>query len=127
MKSVVTSSLRRVLGNESLLNVLSAERSRIMGLIRDQVAGEMKAFGVTIEDVRLRRADLPPENTQAILRAMAWLGLDYDEGPAVGGEYGPYLQTLRFERYAEGLEMLKASGNAYACFIRLRITEDFVG
>ena len=56
------------------------------------------------------------ENTQAILRAMAWLGLDYDEGPVVGGEYGPYLQTLRFERYAEGLEMLKASGNAYACF-----------
>lgn len=70
LNSVVTSSLRRVLGNESLLNVLSAERSRIMNLIRDQVAGEMKAFGVTIEDVRLRRADLPPENTQAILNRM---------------------------------------------------------
>jgi len=70
LNSVVTSSLRRVLGNETLLNVLSAERPRIMGLIRDQVAGEMKAFGVTIEDVRLRRADLPPENKEAILARM---------------------------------------------------------
>jgi len=70
LNSVVTSSLRRVLGNESLLNVLSADRGRIMGLIRGQVSDEMKAFGVTIEDVRLRRADLPEENTQAILSRM---------------------------------------------------------
>ena len=70
LNSVVTSSLRRVLGNENLLNVLSAERPRIMNLVRDQVAGEMKAFGVAIEDVRLRRADLPVENTQAILNRM---------------------------------------------------------
>lgn len=70
LNSVVTSSLRRVLGNETLVNVLSVERPRIMGLVRDQVAGEMKAFGVMIEDVRLRRADLPAENTQAILNRM---------------------------------------------------------
>ncbi len=70
LNSVVTSSLRRVLGNETLLNVLSAERPRIMGLIRDQVAGEMKSFGITIEDLRLRRADLPEENTKAILSRM---------------------------------------------------------
>ena len=70
LNSVVTSSLRRVLGNEALLNVLSANRGRIMGLIRDQVSEEMKAFGVDVEDVRIRRADLPPENTQAILSRM---------------------------------------------------------
>lgn len=70
LNSVVTSSLRRVLGNETLLNVLSVERPRIMGLIRDQVAGEMKSFGITIEDLRLRRADLPEENTKAILSRM---------------------------------------------------------
>ena len=67
---MVTSSLRRVLGNETLLNVLSAERTRIMGLIKNQVSAEMRGFGITIEDVRLRRADLPPENTQAILGRM---------------------------------------------------------
>jgi membrane protease subunit HflC len=70
LNSVVTSSLRRVLGNETLLNVLSTERPRIMGLIKQQVSDEMRGFGISIEDVRLRRADLPPENTQAILGRM---------------------------------------------------------
>ena len=70
LNSVVTSAIRRVLGNETLLNVLSAERGRIMGTVRGQVTEEMRAFGVTIEDVRLRRADLPEENTRAILSRM---------------------------------------------------------
>ena len=70
LNSVVSSSLRRVLGNEQLLNVLSSNRSRIMALIRDQVNGEMGGFGVEVADVRIRRADLPVENTQAILQRM---------------------------------------------------------
>ncbi len=70
LNSVVTSSLRRVLGNETLLNVLSNDRTRIMGLIKAQVSDEMKGFGIGIEDVRIRRADLPEENTQAILGRM---------------------------------------------------------
>ena len=70
LNSVVTSSLRRVLGNETLLNVLSNERTRIMGRTKAQVSDEMKGFGIAIEDVRLRRADLPEENTQAILGRM---------------------------------------------------------
>ncbi len=70
LNSVVTSSLRRVLGNESLLDVLSNQRERIMGQIREQVNGEMKGFGVAVQDVRIRRADLPAENTQAILQRM---------------------------------------------------------
>lgn len=70
LNSVVTSALRRVLGNETLLNVLSANRNRIMGLIKTQVSDEMRNFGVDIEDVRIRRADLPEENTQAILARM---------------------------------------------------------
>ena len=71
-------------------------------------------FVLRIEDTDPERST--KENTQAILRAMQWLGLDYDEGPGVGGEYGPYFQTQRFERYAEGLEALKSSGHAYPCF-----------
>jgi membrane protease subunit HflC len=70
LNSVVTSALRRVLGNETLLNVLSADRTRITGLIKAQVSEEMRGFGVEIEDVRIRRADLPEENTQAILNRM---------------------------------------------------------
>ena len=70
LNSVVTGSLRRVLGNNKLLDVLSADRERIMSTIRDQVNTEMQNFGVTIVDVRIRRADLPQENTQAILSRM---------------------------------------------------------
>ena len=70
LNSVVSSALRRVLGNEQLLNVLSSQRGRIMGLIRDEANQEMHNFGVTVEDVRIRRADLPEENTQAVLARM---------------------------------------------------------
>jgi membrane protease subunit HflC len=70
LNSVVSSSLRRVLGNQQLLQVLSADREHIMAMIRQQVNDEMKNFGVTVEDVRIRRADLPAENTQAILTRM---------------------------------------------------------
>jgi len=67
-----------------------------------------------IEDTDPERST--EENTQAIIRAMEFLGLDYDEGPGVGGEFGPYYQTQRFDRYAEGLEQLKSDGHAYPCF-----------
>ncbi|HKM65379.1 MAG TPA: protease modulator HflC [Acidisphaera sp.] len=70
LSSVVQSAMRRVLGNNALLAVLSADRARIMAAIRDQVNAEMKGFGVLVEDVRIRRADLPLENTQAILDRM---------------------------------------------------------
>jgi membrane protease subunit HflC len=70
LNSVVTGSLRRVLGNSKLIDVLSSDRERIMAAIRGQVNTEMQNFGVTIVDVRIRRADLPQENTQAILSRM---------------------------------------------------------
>jgi membrane protease subunit HflC len=70
LNSIVQSSLRRVLGNNTLLDVLSADRTHIMANIRTQVNSEMGNFGVTVEDVRIRRADLPEENTQAILSRM---------------------------------------------------------
>ena len=70
LEPVVTSALRRVLGNESLPAVLSTDRMHIMELIRNQVNTEMRGFGVSIEDVRIRRADLPQGNTQAILSRM---------------------------------------------------------
>lgn len=71
-------------------------------------------FVLRIEDTDPERST--QENTDAIIRAMEFLGLDYDEGPVVGGAYGPYFQTQRFDRYAEGLAELKASGHAYPCF-----------
>jgi membrane protease subunit HflC len=68
--SIVTSAIRRVLAAESLLAVLSSDRPRIMGEIRRQVHEEARRFGIEVADVRIRRADLPDENTQAILARM---------------------------------------------------------
>jgi membrane protease subunit HflC len=70
LNSIVSAALRRVLANNKLLDVLSARREQIMATIRDQVNVEMKGFGVSIDDVRIRRADLPEENTKAILARM---------------------------------------------------------
>ncbi len=71
-------------------------------------------FILRIEDTDPERST--EENTQIILRAMRWLGLDWDEGPEVGGASGPYFQTERASTYAAALEELKAKGAAYPCF-----------
>lgn len=71
-------------------------------------------FILRIEDTDPERST--EENTQIILRALRWLGLDWDEGPEIGGPVGPYLQSGRSATYAEALEELKASGAAYPCF-----------
>lgn len=70
LSSILASSFRRVLGNETLPNVLSTARNRIMTTIKGEVNDEMKSFGVTIQDVRIRRADLPQENVEAVLQRM---------------------------------------------------------
>jgi membrane protease subunit HflC len=70
LREIVNNSLRRVLGNVMLPTVLSAEREKIMHEIETQVASVAKDLGVTIVDVRIRRADLPPETSQAIFRRM---------------------------------------------------------
>ena len=56
------------------------------------------------------------ENTQIILRAMRWLGLDWDEGPEVGGDFGPYAQTERLDLYKQAAQRLWDEGKAYPCF-----------
>ncbi len=67
---IVSSTLRNVLGSETLLAVLSADRTRIMSEIEARVNAEAQSFGIEVMDVRIRRADLPEENTQAILQRM---------------------------------------------------------
>ncbi len=56
------------------------------------------------------------ENTDIILRAMRWLGLDWDEGPEVGGDFGPYAQTDRLDLYKAAAQKLWDEGKAYPCF-----------
>ncbi|GAB4134304.1 MAG: glutamate--tRNA ligase [Thermogutta sp.] len=56
------------------------------------------------------------EALQPILDGLRWLGIDWDEGPEVGGPVGPYYQSQRHEIYAAAVEKLLASGNAYKDF-----------
>jgi membrane protease subunit HflC len=70
LSAMVNGSLRRVLGNVTLSALLSHERSAIMRQIRDEVTIQGKSFGIDVVDVRIRRADLPEENSQAIFARM---------------------------------------------------------
>ncbi len=70
-------------------------------------------FVVRIEDTDKKREVLGSE--ELILDTLRWLGLDWDEGPDIGGEYGPYRQSERLELYTSIVEQLLASGDAYHC------------
>ena len=71
-------------------------------------------FVLRIEDTDPERST--EENTQIILRALRWMGLDWDEGPEVGGPCGPYFQTQRTDTYEAALQKLIDAGAAYPCF-----------
>ncbi len=71
-------------------------------------------FILRIDDTDPERST--KENTEAILDAMRWLGIDWDEGAEVGGAFGPYFQTERFDIYRAALDKMKADGTVYPCF-----------
>lgn len=71
-------------------------------------------FVLRIEDTDQKR--LVPGSREAIIEALDWYGLTPDEGPVQGGQYGPYEQSQRLERYKSAAEQLVASGHAYYCF-----------
>lgn len=71
-------------------------------------------FVFRIEDTDKARST--EESYQGMLGAMRWLGLDWDEGPEVGGPYGPYRQSEREDLYREVLAKLAGSSYTYDCF-----------
>ena len=71
-------------------------------------------FVLRIEDTDLTRTI--PGAEQEIMDGLRWLGLNYDEGPDVGGAYGPYRQTDRREIYQTHAKTLVNGGHAYPCF-----------
>jgi modulator of FtsH protease HflC len=68
--AILSSNIRRVLGDQTFTAVLSSSRAKLMHDIRDGVNAETKNFGVNIVDVRIRRTDLPPQNSAAIYSRM---------------------------------------------------------
>jgi len=71
-------------------------------------------FILRIEDTDRERSTL--EANRAIFHGLEWLGLDWDEGPNIGGSYGPYYQTERLKIHQEHAEQLVQEGKAYYCF-----------
>ncbi|MFP5352226.1 MAG: glutamate--tRNA ligase [Actinomycetota bacterium] len=72
------------------------------------------AFVLRIADTDAKRAT--EENYQAVLEDMRWLGLEWDEGPDVGGPHASYRQSERFDLYQEAAAKLLGSGAAYRCY-----------
>jgi glutamyl-tRNA synthetase len=72
------------------------------------------SFIVRIEDTDITRK--VKGAVAAILSSLRWLGLDWDEGPEVGGKYGPYFQSQRLDLYREVAERLVSQGDAYYCY-----------
>jgi len=64
----------------------------------------------------LDRARVVRGSAQGILSDLRWLGLDWDEGPDLGGPYAPYTQSERTERYDAAFDGLRAEGRVYPCF-----------
>ena len=71
-------------------------------------------FILRIEDTDTERSS--DEMVAGILESMRWLGLDWDEGPGIGGPHAPYFQTQRFERHKAVAHQLLAGGSAYKCY-----------
>ncbi len=72
------------------------------------------SFIIRIEDTDVARK---VEGTvEVILNSLKWLGLDWDEGPDVGGKYAPYIQSQRLEIYSELAQRLISQGDAYNCY-----------
>lgn len=71
-------------------------------------------FVIRVEDTDQERSSV--ESVRAILDGLRWLGLDWDEGPEVGGDFGPYFQSERRPRYWEIATQLVEEGKAYRCY-----------
>jgi glutamyl-tRNA synthetase len=92
---------------------LGNARTALVAWVRARLAGG--AFVIRVEDL-----DGPRTRAQAVtgnLEELQWLGLDWDEGPDVGGPHGPYLQSERGGLYAAALAGLVATGAVFDCYL----------
>src|SRR5213079_3586816 len=70
LTTLLNASLRRVLGEVTFIQVVRDEREALMARIRDQLDKEADGYGIQVVDVRIRRADLPEQNSQAVYQRM---------------------------------------------------------
>ncbi|MGH7076184.1 MAG: protease modulator HflC [Stellaceae bacterium] len=104
LNSIISDSLRRVVGDVVLQAVVSSKRAEIMREIRDQVNAQAKGFGIDVVDVRIRRADLPEENSKAIYARMT--AERQREAAQFRAEGAQQAQTIRAEADKEKIEIV---------------------
>jgi glutamyl-tRNA synthetase len=90
---------------------LGTARTALLGWLRARREGG--AFILRMEDLDAPRTVAGA--AEAMLDDLRWLGLDWDEGPDVGGPHGPYVQSQRLDRYAEAVDRLTRTGHTYPC------------
>jgi nondiscriminating glutamyl-tRNA synthetase len=94
-----------------LLHVGNARTALFNWLFARQQKG---TFILRVEDTDIERSAL--EYEEQLKKDLIWLGLDWDEGPDIGGSFGPYRQSLRLDIYREHTQRLLEEGKAYHCF-----------
>ena len=94
-----------------LLHVGNARTAIFNYLFARKYAGK---FILRLEDTDIQRSSSESEKT--ILRDLKWLGISWDEGPDMGGQYGPYRQSEKLEIYRDYARKLLDSGRAYHCY-----------
>ncbi len=70
LSTLLNSALRRVLGEASTIDIVRDKRAQLMSMVRMQLEAEAQSFGITVVDTRIRRADLPEQNSQAVYQRM---------------------------------------------------------
>ncbi len=122
LKPIIQSQLRRVLGGVQLARILTKERAGMMREITVAVDAEVKRFGITVLDVRMKRVDLPKENSEAIFNRMR--SQRQQEAALIRAEGARAAQTLRAEGQKQQVviranarrqaEILRGEGDAKA-------------
>jgi glutamyl-tRNA synthetase len=90
---------------------LGTARTALVAWLRARALGGR--FVMRVEDLDAPR--VRPGAAEAILEDLRWLGLDWDEGPDVGGPHAPYVQSARLDRYERAFQTLRARGHLYPC------------
>lgn len=122
LNTVLISNIRRVLGSEEFTTLLSGERATLMRRITDNVNEEAKNYGIAIVDVRIKRADLPEANSQAIFERMRTeREREAREARAQGGEQAALIRaeadrqrTVLLANARRDAEILRGEGDGSA-------------
>src|SRR5579884_2950828 len=94
-----------------LLHVGNARTALYNWLVARHTGGK---FVLRIEDTDVERSR--EEHEKQLIEDLRWLGLDWDEGPEMGGPHGPYRQSERLDIYRKHTDQLLTEGKAYRCF-----------